>query len=50
MERATKDKLTEAIKGHSAFVKDLEDRLEDAKKRKKEIEEQARERRKSISS
>lgn len=48
MERVTKDKLTQAIKHHTEFLKKLDDRLEESKKRKKEIEDETRERRRKV--
>ena len=50
MEPATKNKLKQAIKDGHAYMKKLDDQLEETKRRKKEIEDEARERRKKITS
>ena len=50
MEPATKEKLKQAIKNGRDYLKKLDDQLEETKKRKKEIEDEARKKRRQFSS
>ena len=48
MKPETKEKLKQAITDSRDFQKEFEDHLEEIKRRKKEIEDEARERRRKV--